>query len=85
MLASKERWRRWYLVSFGSSVVWIGAISYLMVEFAIHLGRCIGVSTGRASPSEPQKALVQVFLVLMFEMCQHIYVVQLHYFASCVF
>jgi K+-dependent Na+/Ca+ exchanger-like protein len=40
-----DKWRNWYLVSFFSSIMWIGLISYLMVEFAIKLGRCLGVST----------------------------------------
>jgi len=40
-----ERWRRWYALSFAMCIFWIGLISYLMVEFAIHLGRCLAVGT----------------------------------------
>eukprot|EP00997_Jenningsia_sp_PLL12_P006064 NODE_2606_length_894_cov_115.924260_g2142_i0.p1 GENE.NODE_2606_length_894_cov_115.924260_g2142_i0~~NODE_2606_length_894_cov_115.924260_g2142_i0.p1 ORF type:complete len:226 (-),score=70.29 NODE_2606_length_894_cov_115.924260_g2142_i0:64-741(-) len=42
---SKERWKKWYAVSFLSSILWIAVISYLMVEFGIKLGRCLHFST----------------------------------------
>lgn len=42
---NQERWANWYVVTFLMSICWIGLISYLMVEFAIKIGRCLGVST----------------------------------------
>eukprot|EP00992_Anisonema_acinus_P001577 TRINITY_DN10499_c0_g1_i2.p1 TRINITY_DN10499_c0_g1~~TRINITY_DN10499_c0_g1_i2.p1 ORF type:complete len:538 (-),score=115.52 TRINITY_DN10499_c0_g1_i2:21-1634(-) len=41
---SQEKLRKWYPVSFCTSVLWIAAISYVMVEFALKMGRCLGLS-----------------------------------------
>jgi len=40
---SKDRWRRWYFVSFLLSIGWIGAISYFMVEWAARIGCILGI------------------------------------------
>jgi len=48
--------RRWYALSFAMCIFWIGLISYLMVEFAIHLGRCLAVGTARRAPSHTPAA-----------------------------
>jgi len=36
----EERWRSWYFASFTMSIVWIGVLSFLMVDFAARAG-CI--------------------------------------------
>ena len=34
----KEKWEKWYLVSFGTSTAWIGVISHFMVEWCARIG-----------------------------------------------
>lgn len=40
-----EKWEKFYLVSFVGSIVWIGAISYFMVEWAHTFGCVVGAPT----------------------------------------
>lgn len=34
----KEKWEKWYLLSFGTSIAWIGVISHFMVEWCARIG-----------------------------------------------
>eukprot|EP01004_Peranema_trichophorum_P002562 NODE_1610_length_1885_cov_252.028944_g1360_i0.p1 GENE.NODE_1610_length_1885_cov_252.028944_g1360_i0~~NODE_1610_length_1885_cov_252.028944_g1360_i0.p1 ORF type:complete len:561 (-),score=76.51 NODE_1610_length_1885_cov_252.028944_g1360_i0:148-1830(-) len=40
-----DRWKKYYMLSFFVSIFWIAAISYIMVEFGIKMGRCFHLST----------------------------------------
>lgn len=38
MAVFQERWEKWYLTSFTGSIVWIGLISWFMVEWSADIG-----------------------------------------------
>ena len=40
----EERWARWYFVTFGMSIAWIGLLSFVMVDFASRAACVLGVS-----------------------------------------
>jgi hypothetical protein len=52
------RWRRFYVVSFGMSVLWIGFITHWMVDWCVRIG-CIlnipAVVMGRGAHSSPSQ------------------------------
>ena len=50
----EERWRSWYFASFTMSIVWIGVLSFLMVDFAARAVR--GESGESRSPHAPTRA-----------------------------
>ena len=39
----KEKWEKWYIVSFGTSIAWIGFISHFMVEWCARIGCLLGI------------------------------------------
>lgn len=43
--ANKERWKKWYVVEFIMSIVWIGILSYVLVDMVSRLGSAIGISS----------------------------------------
>lgn len=42
--SAEPRWAKWYMATFAMSIVWIGIISFFMVDFASKLGFCLGLS-----------------------------------------
>uniref|UniRef100_A0A7S3DC54 Sodium/calcium exchanger membrane region domain-containing protein n=1 Tax=Palpitomonas bilix TaxID=652834 RepID=A0A7S3DC54_9EUKA len=41
---SKKRWKKFYLLAFFLSILWIGVLSFFMVDFANKAGECFGIS-----------------------------------------
>ena len=44
----EEKWKGWYMATFGGSIVWIGLLSFVMVDFAT---RCAAGHPPRRRPS----------------------------------
>jgi len=40
---AEEKWKKWYQVTFGMSIVWIMAISWAMVEWTARIGCILGI------------------------------------------